>query len=253
MKKNTNIPRGASQLQKGPVVEQKNDSESQQKRTKKILFMIVFIFFVFVDGFVIGMLFVQRTAFRGQRDVSPDFVENVNTSNDAASKETNVNTDSATQDQGTPYTSKGLGMNFTLFSPFVVSGSFDSDKDDFFQADTYTPSQKKDASDEIKIGLKLEIYLLDNPKELSLLEWSVENGSGGDSTSVTFLNTTVNKKKALEQEIITLSDAIHTYYIVSDATHVCAIYFSGDRDSYTNTKQQKVMKSIMDSITFIKK
>lgn len=245
-------------------------------KSKPIL-IILLVIFVIVDLVVLGIILIQRGLFSSSSGVSPDFAENINVAEDTdavqntntllnansspnknASKNTNsvknanlsqnvnANVNAATS-KSTTYTSEGLGLTLELPAIFHTTDIFTS-QDDFFQAETYDPSQYT-YTDALIIGLKLEIYLAENPQNLDLLDWIANQGYEETEPSFAYTQTTVGGKKALESETLTKMDAVRDIFVAS-GDKVYIIFLTGDRASYDDNN--KIIQNMINSITFTK-
>lgn len=239
-------------------------------KTKPIL-VILLVIFVVVNLVILGIILFQRGLFSSSSEVSPDFAENININdNTNAVQNTNtlLNTNSSSNTnsvkntnsaknvnlsqnvnvatgKSTTYTSEGLGLTLELPAIFHTTDIFTS-QDDFFQAETYDSSQYT-YTDAPIIGLKLEIYLAENPQNLDLLNWIAAQGYEGTEPSFTYTQTTVSGKKALESETLTKVDAARDIF-VSSGDKVYIIFVTGDRSSYDSNIN--IIQGLINSITF---
>lgn len=247
-------------LKETPKEEKTSEKKSSLfKKGPKFIYGLIILFLI--SNIVVFLIILGQQGFFGrEKNVSLDLVENlddldlegVNTnsavSNENANTNTNtninINTNTNTSSKVEVYKSTGLGLTLGIRPPYQIATGVKA-KEEFFQAVTYDDTQ---AGTEAGVGLKIEITREANSENLSLLEWAAQH-EATDEPSVTFSETKIDGKDALEREVLTNFEAQRTIYVIKNK-RVYIISISGDRDSY-NTYLDTT-QAVIDSISFTK-
>jgi len=167
---------------------------------------------------------------------------NTNTGTINTNTTTNTNTSSAE----TELTSTGMDLSFALPKGFAVSQYSKLSDEDLqlvdYDEDSVIPSGGPPP------GVKIELAIYDNPDDLDLLDWIVEN-TLPDDPELSFLNVKVGQNEnGLLEETLTLSIGSQTTYVLHDE-RIYFIFIVGEREAYDAAED--TIATFMDSLIFL--